>query len=119
MRRNRLSPCLSGRFPASSEETASGTRGPELAECGTHTTERCGLRPLLEGRWAMRRFLLVSLLLTFLSTSAPAQSRGRLPPQLEGVKFEPLLKEQLPLQVRLRDDQGREVTLQTYCGGGS
>jgi len=43
---------------------------------------------------------------------------GRMPRELEGVKFDPILKEQLPLDVPFRDDQGKAVTLADYCDGG-
>src|SRR4051794_25223051 len=50
--------------------------------------------------------------------AAPAAARERVPAGLEGVKFDPLLKEQIPLDVPLRDEAGKTVTLADYCDGG-
>lgn len=59
------------------------------------------------------------VILFVLPYGASADERRSLPPELEQVRFQPLLKEQLPLDVLLRDDQGRVMSLGRYCDGGS
>lgn len=62
---------------------------------------------------------LMTLALFFLPSFATAENQPMLPADLEKVRFKPVLKEQLPRDVLLRDDQGRVMSLGRYCDGGS
>src|SRR5206468_921365 len=47
----------------------------------------------------------------------PADSSRALPPELRDVKFEPVLKEQLPSGLRFCDEHGRSIRLGDYFDG--
>jgi len=66
----------------------------------------------------MRPAALALLALTLVASAVPGQdSAGQLPRELQGVKFEPLLKEQIPLDVAFRDERNQPITLASYCDG--
>jgi len=67
----------------------------------------------------MRHLATVIALLLAVGTgrTGPAESSRALPPELRDVKFEPVLKEQVPLDLYFRDERGRRVRLGDYFGG--
>ncbi len=65
----------------------------------------------------MRQALFTACALLLAAGSSPAASARGLPPGLEGVKFEPLLKEQIPPELAFRDERGRAVRLGDYFDG--
>ncbi|MBI1914124.1 MAG: SCO family protein, partial [Planctomycetes bacterium] len=67
----------------------------------------------------MRRLATVVALLLAVGTgrAGPDESSRALPPELRDVKFEPVLKEQIPPGLRFRDERGYSVRLGDYFGG--
>ena len=68
------------------------------------------------------RFIAVVAALLLVGAAAPAQTipdgvqQPGLPPALQGVGFNPQLNARLPLDVVLRDEEGRDVSLSAYFG---
>src|SRR6266542_4055136 len=67
----------------------------------------------------MRRLATGVALLVAVGTAraGPADSSRALPPELRDVKFEPVLKEQVPLRLPFRDEHGQMVRLGDYFDG--
>lgn len=63
----------------------------------------------------MNRLLLAVLLLVVVVPSGRAQKTD-LPAELEGVKFDQKLGEQVPPDAKFKDDRGRDVRLEKYFG---
>jgi protein SCO1/2 len=63
----------------------------------------------------MKRMIIICLLLAFGPATAAAQSR--LPKALEGTGFDQRLDQQVPLELRFRDEAGDEVRLADYFRG--
>jgi protein SCO1 len=64
------------------------------------------------------RFLAGALALCLLAGSTRADTAQSLPPELQGVTFKPLIKEQIPLDLPFRDEDGKTVRLRDYFSAG-
>src|SRR5688572_19415656 len=73
------------------------------------------------------RHLITQALILSVASTAPAQFHGRpeqkpdtpastVPPVLERVAIDQMLGHQVPMDLKFRDEQGKEVRLQDYAG---